>query len=90
MSAADPWSFDYFSPPNPGVAAPSPRVPKAVPGMEDLFRVQRNALKTLNALDNLEHALGKDNKAVRELDALRKEATGTYKVIRTYLSEHNA
>jgi hypothetical protein len=82
----DPWSIDYFNPPNPQVSAPEPRAraPKMVPGLDDLFTVQRNALKVLNDLHALDHELkGKiPNKLLRD-------AEHTYRVIRTYLENHS-
>lgn len=89
-SAADPWSIDYFNPPTPHVPAPSPRAsaPRLIPEVDRLFRVQRDSLKALNALDELERALGKDARGVlKELRALRVEAENTYRVIRSYLDE---
>lgn len=93
MSALDPWSIDYFNPPTPQVRAPSPRVkvPKLLPEQDDLFRVQRDALKALNALDELERVLGDEaRKYSRELRALRVEAENTYRVIRSYLEQYAA
>jgi hypothetical protein len=82
---ADPWSMDYFNPKPPHVDAPAPasRAPKMVPGLDDLFTVQRNALKVLNDLHTLDQELkGKiPNKLLRD-------AEHTYRVIRTYLEKH--
>jgi hypothetical protein len=85
--APDPWTINYFDPPTPHTPPPSPKTtaPKPVPQIEDLFRVQRDTLKVLNAIEELEHALGKDHKVHHQLHALKREAENAYKVINTYL-----
>lgn len=90
-NAADPWSINYFDPPTPHVPAPAPRAkaPKLIPEVDRLFRVQRDSLVALNALDDLEHALGKDAKKVlKELRALRVPAENTYRAVRSYLGDY--
>lgn len=91
----DPWSINYFDPPKPagqtpGVRAPSltPKIPKSVPEIDDLFRVQRDALKVLNKLDDLEDELGDALKKSKVFHALKQEAQNTYRVIRSYLEAH--
>lgn len=90
----NPWNIDYFNPPTPHVPAPSPRVktPRLIPEQNDLFTVQRDALKTLNALDALEDQMaGPDGRKYhRELKALRVQAENTYRVIRSYLDRYAA
>lgn len=88
---SDPWSINYFDPPAPKVGPPpKPKVPKLIPDEDRLFQAQRNALKVLNNLQNLELELkGKDiGRARATLQALEKDAENTYRVIRTYLNKH--
>lgn len=90
-SAPDPWSIDYFNPPTPHVPAPAPRsaTPKLIPEQDRLFQVQRDILVALNALDDLEHKLGKDaHQYHKELRALRVPVENTYRVIRSYLDKY--
>lgn len=93
MSAADPWSIDYFSPPTPHVPAPSPKAkaPKPVPDPDALFMLQRHALQILNDVEELEHRVDKDDHHVHSvLHKLRTDSENTYKVIRRYLAENVA
>lgn len=89
--APDPWSIDYFNPPTPHVAPPTPRTktPRLIPESDRLFQVQRNSLLTLGALDALEAKMGKEaHKYHKELRALRAPAENTYRVIRSYLEKY--
>lgn len=85
LTSPDPWSIDYFNPPTPDIKAPSPRVkvPKPVPALDELFTVQRNALKVLNDLQDLDREL--KGKIPRKL---MQDAEHTYRVIRSYLEAH--
>lgn len=87
---SDPWSINYFDPPTPHTPAPTPRVrkPRLLPEVDRLFRVQRDCLKTLRALEELERRLGAEaQKFDRELHSLRFEAENAYRVIRSYLKD---
>lgn len=86
-SGADPWSIDYFNPPTPHRAPPSPKAkaPKPVPDVERLFTVQRHALQIMNEIDNLGEVKDK-----RALERLRQAAERNYRVIRSYLAENVA
>jgi hypothetical protein len=94
VSAFDPWSIDYFSPPTPHVPAPSPKAkaPKPVPDEETLFMLQRHALQILNDIEDLKGRLGhhQDRHLGHALQKLETDATNTYKVIRRYLAENVA
>jgi hypothetical protein len=87
MSSFDPWSIDYFNPPTPHRAPPSPktRTPKPVPDPEKLFTVQRHALQIMNEIENLGEVKDK-----RALERLRQAAERNYRVIRSYLAENVA
>lgn len=91
MASEDFFSTDFFNPPNPkaGPKAPGPpKPPKIVPDTNQLFQVQRNALTTVNALQDLLVAIGHDHKGAKELNAALRAAENTYRVIRTYLKEN--
>lgn len=88
----DPWSIDYFDPPTPQVAAPMPKVPKPIPEADRLFQVQKNALKALNRVQQIEQSVAKskdvDPRVRHELQQLEKDIENTYRVIRSWLVEH--
>lgn len=87
----DPWTIDYFNPPAPSKAPAGitkPKTPKVVPGIDELFTVQRNALKTMKSLEDLEARLGREHKGSKELTRCMHEAENTYRVIRTWLKDH--
>lgn len=84
---SDPWSVDYFNPPSPKAqAAPGPKTPKLIPEADKLFQVQRNALKALNRIKAIDP--GKDRAMALELQRLEKDIENTYRVIRSWLTEH--
>ena len=88
QNPADPWSIDYFNPPTPDIKAPAPKVkaPRLLPEQDDLFQVQRNSLKVLHDLEDLERELGP--KMSPKLRAVLKDAENTYRVIRSYLEKY--
>jgi len=57
--AADPWSWDAFGDSVPKVEAPAPFKPKArlFPDEDRLFKVQEDALRTVNELRELERQM---------------------------------
>ncbi len=86
--APNPWTVNYFDPPSPSVPAPSPKAhtPRLVPEIDDLFTVQRDLLKALNAKDVIEHELkGSDVKGFRQLE---QQLENAYKVINRYLKKY--
>lgn len=91
MSSWDqsPWDFSA-----PKVHAPSPKTkaPKPFPEPDRLFQVQRNALKVLNDVQEIERHLDKTpHAAVRASAVLRRlqqDAENTYRVIRSYLDKY--
>lgn len=89
--APDPWKIDYFAPPTPHVPAPSPRTqaPKLLPEVDRLFQVQRNSLKVLKDLEEVQHLLRdhKDPKLGQLVQRLGQDAENTYRVIRSYLDK---
>jgi hypothetical protein len=85
---SDLWNIDYFNPPTPDIKAPSPKIkaPRLIPEQDDLFQVQRNSLKVLNDLRDLERELGP--KMAPKMRAVLKDAENTYRVIRSYLEKY--
>lgn len=101
FNPADPWSFDAFAPQSPkvpeGVSAPSspkaptaPKAPRIVPAVDELFSIQRNTLKVLNGLDDLEHEIGEHLRKSKGYRALRQDAENAYRVIRSYLKQYGS
>lgn len=87
---SDPWSIDYFNPPTPKVEAPTPKVPKPIPEPDRLYQVQRNVLKALTRVQDIRRKQqGTDDRHLqRELEQLEMDIENTYRVIRSWLSEH--
>ena len=89
---SDPWSVDYFNPPTPKVEPKGPKIPKPIPEPDRLFQVQRNALKALNRVQQIEQSVAKtkdvDPRVRNELQLLEKDIENTYRVIRSWLVEH--
>ena len=90
MDPANPWSFDPFNPPNPGVHAPAPRAhtPKLIPEEERLYQVQRNAMKVLQDIDALSRLVDSHTLHSAEWHRLLMDAENTYRVIRSWLTQN--
>lgn len=97
---SDPWSIDYFNPPAPQAPAAPVKSPKLIPEADRLYQVQKNALKALNRVQEIERSLqGKGDpndreknmqhrRLERELQQLERDIENTYRVIRSWLVEH--
>lgn len=86
---ADPWSMNYFTPPNTGVKPlNTPRRGRPIPDQDALFAIQKDLVKAINALDNLEDDLQRDGSKV-DIRAVRVQVENSYKILNRYLREHS-
>lgn len=87
---SSPWDIDYFNPPTPNVRPPkSPQSPALIPEADRLYQVQRNALKALNRVRDIEIGLKEVNPNLRrEIQQLERDIENTYRVIRSWLVKH--
>lgn len=81
---SNPWAIDYFNPPTPHVEAPKPVVPKpkhAIPGTDQLFKIQDDLIRAVNALDVLKQK-------PQGLSEVERNVQNAYRLINRYLKEH--
>lgn len=76
-------NFDIAKPMGKPHFQPRVPTPKPVPQADDLFQVQRNALKVLNDIKRL-----RDKHPDLDWGGLERDAENTYRVIRTYLKNN--
>jgi len=84
---SDPWSYNAFNPAPAGVG-PSPfqapaRPKRTVPDQDELYTVQKDLVKSLAALSELERA----NPDV-DTRNLSRQLQNSYKVVNRYLRTH--
>lgn len=82
---SDPWSWNAFDPPNPSGGVPfKPAIKQRrdIPEQDELFAVQRNLVKAINELDNVEREKNPN------LRSLRMQVENAYKVLNRFLQNH--
>ena len=76
-------NFDFAKPMGKPKFQPKLPTPKIVPQVDDLFQVQRNALKVLGDIRAL-----RDKHPNLDLGGLERDAENTYRVIRSWLDRN--
>lgn len=85
---ADPWSYNAFDPPKPSAGGGVPFKPvvrqqrRDIPEQDELFAVQRNLMKAINELDNVE----RDAKV--NMKPLRTQVENSYRILNRFLQNH--
>lgn len=96
FSVGDPWSMSPWSPnpvqPNiPGINIPkapqgprAPRQKRVVPGIDDLYDIQKDLIKVINSHEELMHRV-KGVESDAEFRRAYKNARNAYRIISRYL-----
>lgn len=89
---SNPWSYDAFGPagtprqplaPSPASTAPGSRRKSPLPDQDEVFSIQKDLVKALSALTELEN----DNPKL-DTKRVRRQIQNTYRLVNRYLRTH--